>query len=299
MLLRVTGGATFIRLTALVITATSIACSGAGVEDSYTADSPDADLAKFGDIDENAGGGDGITIGGAVNVTADSLNLRDAVGTSGMILATMPCGTELPVSDGPSITPLAGWWQVTYDGKTGWASGKYLAPVAQFNPLACGTNAGGTPAVSEMLARAELGVGYSYYWGHGSWRSDNAQRGTCVGSCPGCTHTGQYGADCSGYVAKIWQVPSPSALEIDQHPYSTSNFYNEETYWHAVPRNEMQPGDAFVRRVDGGGHMGVLHEATDPFGALWVYEARACATGVVHNLRTIDSSYKFIRRNGL
>ena len=61
---------------------------------------------------------------------------------------------------------------------------------------------------------ARLGVGYSYWWGHGAWRSDGTQHGTCTGSCPACSHTGGYGADCSGFVAKCWQIPTASPLNV-------------------------------------------------------------------------------------
>jgi hypothetical protein len=32
---------------------------------------------------------------------------------------------------------------------------------------------------------------------------------------------------------------------------------------------------------------------------VWLYEARGCATGIVHDLRAPDSTYIAIRRNGL
>jgi hypothetical protein len=142
-----------------------------------------------------------------------------------------------------------------------------------------------------------VAVGYSYYWGHGSWRSDGTSIGSCSGNCPSCTHAGAYGADCSGYVAKVWQVPSASPIELDAHPFSTDNFYNDQLYWTQIPRANLQPADALVRRANGSGHIALVESAADPFGAVWLYEARGCATGVVHDLRTVDSSYIAIRRN--
>jgi hypothetical protein len=53
-----------------------------------------------------------------------------------------------------------------------------------------------------------------------------------------------------------------------------------------------------VHRDGGSGHIALVESATDPFGAVWLYEARGCATGVVHDLRTLDSSYIAIRRDG-
>src|SRR5262249_39357532 len=59
-----------------------------------------------------------------------------------------------------------------------------------------------------MATNPTGGGHYSYWWGHGRWRTDGKYQGSCSGSCPSCTHYGSYGADCSGFVAKTWQVPS-------------------------------------------------------------------------------------------
>jgi len=257
-------------------------------------------------VDENGDGGapasgDGgavITVGGQARVIADSLNLRDGVGTGANILTAMPCGATVDVVGGPSTTPAAGWWNVTYQQQTGWASGKYLVAAAAFSPSMCGlpvpcpdggmTMPPGPVTAASVIALAMSGVGYSYYWGHGSWRSDGAQLGTCTGSCPSCSHTGIYGADCSGFVAKVWQVPSASPIDVDAHPYSTYNFYNDTTHWKPVPRSSLQPADALVHRTATSGHIALYESGTDPFGNVWLYEARGCATGIVHDLRTPD-----------
>jgi hypothetical protein len=285
---------------------------------------PDGGLIPVAPVDDTSSPDLGVAAptmlapGVTARVTAGSLNLRDGAGTTANVLTVMPCGATVMVVGGPSTTPVAGWWNVTFMGTTGWASGKYLVPSAQFDPSVCGggagdgggmmmsmappVNDGGAPTggtVDDIFARAKLGVGYSYYWGHGSWRADGTLHGTCVGTCPSCTHTGQYGADCSGFVAKAWQVPSPSPIEVDAHPYSTYNFYNEQVYWKQVPRSTLKPADAMVHRVNGEGHIVLFESGTDPFGATWLYEARGCATGVVHDLRTVDTTYIAIRKNGL
>src|SRR5262249_5981375 len=56
-------------------------------------------------------------------VTASSLNLRSGPSTSYSILTTMPNGATVTVLQGPSN----GWYNVTYNGTTGWCSGTYLA----------------------------------------------------------------------------------------------------------------------------------------------------------------------------
>ncbi len=55
-------------------------------------------------------------------VTATSLNLRTGPSTSYSIIRTLPQGAEVDVLAGPSN----GWYQVSYLGNTGWASGAYL-----------------------------------------------------------------------------------------------------------------------------------------------------------------------------
>jgi hypothetical protein len=77
------------------------------------------------------------------------------------------------------------------------------------------------------------------------------------------------------------------------------NFYNDTTYWQPLPRSSIQPADAMVHRTATTGHIVLFESGSDPFGNVWLYEARGCATGVVHDLRTVDSTYIAIRRNGL
>jgi hypothetical protein len=284
-----------IRITAAALLAACIACTGCAAK--LGADDGDPDSGDLGL------GGAALVPGGMARVTATSLNLRGGVGTSAAIEAMMPCGTEVAVLDGPSTMPVGGWWNIRYAPAsgtvTGWASGTYLVADAAFLPSMCGggSDGGTSPGSDGIFALAKLAVGYSYYWGHGSWRDDATAPGSCSGSCPSCTHSGQYGADCSGFVAKVWQVPSASPITLDAHPYSTANFYNDQVYWKQLPRSTLAPADALVRRDATSGHIALFESGADPFGAVWLYEARGCATGVVHDLRTVDSSYIAIRRN--
>lgn len=241
-----------------------------------------------------------LTAGGEARVNTTGLHLRDGIGTDAAILAVMPCGASVALLQGPSQRPVADWWQLRYDGPTGpligWASGRYLVPAAAFDPSSCGDTSEDAGS-GDVFARARQAVGYSYYWGHGGWRADHAELGSCSGSCPACTHEGRYGADCSGFIAKVWQVPSSSPVDLDAHPFSTDDFYNQQVYWKQVPRSSLRPADALVRRDGAAGHIALVEGGSDPFGAIWLYEARGCATGVVHDLRTLDSSYLAIRRN--
>jgi len=152
-------------------------------------------------------------------------------------------------------------------------------------------------AVSDAMARAQSGVGFSYWWGGGCWRPGDSGKGSCSGSCPSCSHTGSWGADCSGYVAKVWQVPKPSDVQSCSHPYSTDTFYNQEHGWKTVPRSEAKAADAFVYRKDSAGHM-FLFDSGDAWGWIKAYEAKGCSYGIVYASRTASTAYKVIRKTG-
>lgn len=148
---------------------------------------------------------------------------------------------------------------------------------------------------NEVIELAKSGVGYSYWWGFGRWRPDGAQHGSCVGGCPSCKHTGDYGADCSGFAAKVWQVPQSVPVDVNSHPYSTKSFRYTTAHWDVISRSELQPGDALVHNDGSAGHI-VIYESTTPSGAYWVYECRGCSYGCVHNARSFGSQYIAIRR---
>ncbi len=189
--------------------------------------------------------------------------------------------------------PENGWYNVAYNGVEGWSSGKYLERVI---------DPGTDPTARDFaITRAKEGVGFSYWWGHGRWVPNGATSsniGTCTGSCPNCTHTGSYGADCSGYVGKIWQVPTSNTdPTVDSHPYSTGHFNIANSQWVTVDRSAATRADALVYNVNGAGHI-FIYESGDAWGSMWAYEARGCSYGIVHNLRTAGSSYKVIARVG-
>lgn len=150
----------------------------------------------------------------------------------------------------------------------------------------------------EIIGLAKLAVGYSYWWGHGRWRADGADHGSCSGSgCPNsCSHGGSHGADCSGLAGKVWQVPNPVDIDTDSHPYSTYNLYNQRTHWDEISRGALLKGDELVYNKNGAGHV-TVYESGDGWGSHWVYECKGCAYGCVHNLRTSSSDYIAIRRH--
>lgn len=65
----------------------------------------------------------GFAVGTQLQVTAD-VNLRASPRTSSAVLELIPNGT---VVRSASASPQAGWYGVTWNGKTGWVDGQYVA----------------------------------------------------------------------------------------------------------------------------------------------------------------------------
>src|SRR3989442_1541163 len=86
---------------------------------------------------------------------------------------------------------------------------------------------------------------------------------------PSGTRSGEWGAECSGYVSKSWETPAAEAVTACNHPYSTYNFFFTSAHWTTVARSNARKGDAFVRD----GHI-FLFDHGDPWGAMFAYEAK-------------------------
>jgi len=151
----------------------------------------------------------------------------------------------------------------------------------------------------EIACRASSGVGYSYYWGGGCWCQSGCSpnfgacsAGSCSGSCPSCSHSGTYGADCSGFVNKVWQVPSAIATNSCGHGnYVAASYTSSTSYWSVIDRSALQKGDVLASSS----HVAVYDQG-DPWGSMAVWEAKGCSYGIVHNWRTFSSSYSAARR---
>lgn len=230
--------------------------------------------------------------------TTANLNLRKGAGTSFAVLAVIPSGTVVTLL---SATPKSGFLNIQFNGTAGWSSATYLTEVASSGGTSGGTvDLDGPASPDNALARAKKAVGFSYYWGGGAWLEagvSTSTRGSCSGSCPSCSHSGKYGADCSGLVAKAWQF-GVKALEVNSHPYSTASFVNDAAgKWSTVSRGALRKGDALVYNKNGAGHI-VMYEKGDGWGTPTVIECRGCSYGCVYNARSFASNYKAIRRSG-
>lgn len=96
----------------------------------------------------------GISVGGAVIVNDDGLNLRTAASLSGGVIAVMALGTSGTVLSGPVSADGYVWFQISTSYGTGWAAGLYLdaASVTTAEIAGPSTSAPGTaPETGEAL----------------------------------------------------------------------------------------------------------------------------------------------------
>lgn len=266
-------------------------------------DTPDGPLTAVDDSEEAVSTStQALTVNGKMRATAN-LNLRKGAGTGFAVLAVIPSGSIVTLL---STTAKSGFLNIQFNGTSGWSSSTYLTEVASTGGGSTGGTSGGAvaldgaPSPDNAIARAKKAVGFSYYWGGGAWLESGVSastRGSCSGSCPSCSHSGKYGADCSGLVAKAWQYGT-KALEVNSHPYSTASFVNDVSgKWSTVSRGSMRKGDALVYNKNGAGHI-VVYEKGDGWGTPTVIECRGCSYGCVYNARSFASNYKAIRRSG-
>jgi hypothetical protein len=266
--------------------------------------------ASGGVGDEPDGVGNGGTTAGSGGGGGEGAHEPDTGGTPGV-------GGETP---GTGAVPGAG------GGTAPWVCGDgYCDPVYEgcyWCPADCGgpcpgsggAGAGGAPpaggggssstlppAIEDAMNRAESGVGFSYWWGHGAFLPqgpDSSSAGSCSGGCPSCTHTGKYGGDCSGYVAKVWQVPaSNSDLANVSHPYSTIDFNKDSSQWSTIDQGSMKTGDAMVYNNGSAGHIFIFDHG-DPWGSLYAYECKGCSYGCTAGIRSATTAYHAIRKTG-
>ena len=257
------------------------------------------DSANVGTVHE------GLTASAQMRTTAN-VNFRKGAATTFAVIAVIPSGTLVTLV---SATPQNGFLNITFNGSNGWSSATYLTAVTSTGTGGAGGSGGtrggtvnldGPTSPDNAFARAKAAVGFSYYWGGGAWQAAGASssnKGSCSGSCPSCSHSGKYGADCSGLVAKAWQFGAEN-LETNSHPYATSSFVNDSSgHWSTVSRASLKKGDALVYNTGSAGHI-VLYEKGDGWGTPTVVECRGCSYGCVYDARSFSSTYHGIRRAG-
>jgi len=227
---------------------------------------------------------------------ATALNQRSGPAATYTIIKVLPEGSTTKILELSN-----GWYKHDWNGSVGWSSATYLCPAADDGGGGTPNPGGGldskTVSRDSFISIAKAAVGFSYWWGGGRLAT-GASFGSCSGSCPNCSHSGSYGADCSGFIGKAWLLPASLPMSTNLHPYSTESFYGSSSLWSTISRTNMVRGDSLVYRSGGSGHI-LMYEKDDPWGSFWSYEARGCSYGIVHNIRTAGSAYKAIKRSGV
>lgn len=267
---------------------------GALVDDAVGALDVDTDEAVVAADDSELAPVPAETLAASQARTTANLNLRKGPSTSNAVIAVIPKGAIVTIL---SSTRKNAFYNVRWSGRTGWSHSAYLRAVSAPSPS---TDPNGPPSPANAIARGRASRGFSYWWGGGAWLASGANasnKGRCSGSCPSCSHSGRYGADCSGMVGKAWQFGT-KALSVNSHPYSTASFVRDVAgKWRTVSRGALHRADALVYNKGGAGHI-VLWEKGNGWGQSTVYECKGCSYGCVYNTRSFSSAYHGIRRAG-
>lgn len=92
-----------------------------------------------------------------IKTTTANLNMRTGPGTGYQIIRVIPRGTQVTASGSEN-----GWYRVTYQGSTGWASGAYLvSPDTQAPPPAPSASATYIKTTANLNMRTGASTGYS------------------------------------------------------------------------------------------------------------------------------------------
>ncbi len=260
------------------------------------ADVGDPDPVETGD-DSNAVESTTIPVPGEARVcSTGALNQRSGPSTFSEILKVIPAGSTVKI-----LAASSGWYQNEWNGSTGWSAGQYLCPITAGDTPPGPGGAGldeTVPSRDATISVAYGAIGFSYWWGWAALKT-GGNFGSCAGSCGnGCTHSGSYGADCSGFVSKAWLLPEAMPMEAKKHPYTTLSFASSTTLWKHIERKDIQRADAMNMRTSRGGHVMIFEHGADPFGQLWTIEAKGCIPGIVRNLRFVGTDYRTVRRTG-
>ncbi|MGE5425479.1 MAG: SH3 domain-containing protein [Bacillota bacterium] len=74
-------------------------------------------------------------IGATVTVTAPSLNVRDAAGTTAKVLGSVPAGSTGKIIGGPNLASGSKWWKIDYlNGPDGWSAEPFLRVSSSLAP---------------------------------------------------------------------------------------------------------------------------------------------------------------------
>jgi hypothetical protein len=144
-----------------------------------------------------------------------------------------------------------------------------------------------------------------YEWGGGCYRLNDRD------DTPGAPDSGGEGADCSGFVFRVWALKADGGegprywdYDNDIHgPFDTGDYYyplSSEPF-HTIAKGYASTAymDAFVYRVSDAGHIGLIYDE-EREGHDQVTEAKGDADGTVimREFFRQDTRYRAIEREG-
>ena len=154
-------------------------------------------------------------------------------------------------------------------------------------------------SVEDIICLGHSGLGYSYWWGGACWcrtgcsANFSCDRGRCWGLSY-YSHSGM-GADCSGFVSRVWQVPGPRPTEhCDHGPYVAQSFSTSGPYWDSVGMSSMSRGDVAATSQ----HV-ILVVGRNSWGHTHMYHAATCERGIVENTYGLPSGFRASRRHNI
>ena len=175
---------------------------------------------------------------------------------------------------------------------------------------------GALPAMTrdEIACRADSGMGYSYWWGGSCWckkgcaKDPGCDKGKCTpwSGCGGCvcngeygtcSHSGKYGADCSGFTYTVWRVAGLGAEDTcGPHGPKSTTYMSSSSNWTAISSGNRKKGDAIAKT----GHV-MVFEKDNGWGKAWVWEQYGCKYVSAHHVKnlTFDNPWKVSKRNNI
>ncbi|HZI02379.1 MAG TPA: SH3 domain-containing protein, partial [Archangium sp.] len=141
----------------LIAAALVVGCGGeGGIQNIELAGAPDV---LEGSAPGEALGEASLGAGSELEVTANA-NLRGSPSAQAAVLLVIPSGSRV---EAVAEAPREGFYKVLYLGREGWVFGAHLRRTEQFGTTEQAVT------VTEIISRAQSGVGFSYWWGHGRW----------------------------------------------------------------------------------------------------------------------------------
>ena len=118
-----------------------------------------------------------------------------------------------------------------------------LASAVVSTPIAASaaSSVGGTISTAEVFSRAQYWVDQGYTYSQSNYDTDAAGR--------------SYRDDCSGLVSEAWHLSTS---------YVTADFNVDNSLWHTIPWDSMQPGDAYVEHDSTRDHIELFYGWVNP-----------------------------------